>query len=334
MKQYYICKPGRAQEGPYPEDMVRTCYEQGIFPADTLIWFDGAPEWMPIQNVFTEQRQAPSMPSAPETSVPPSAASAAESVVATPVAADVQSTPSVATISAPQPSMPGTSAGSVATPPPFVPSSCPVPPPFPLQEEATYYVALPGMQPQGPYTKSAVLSGYYQGAYPAGTMVWGPDTGSWIPVQQLSQPAGLAYPMGGMSMASVPLWNKPKTWNLITAFTSCMKRYAQFRGRASRAEYWYFRLAHLLIVLVPGLIAAVVTGEQYVVKIVVAIATLPFLLPLLAVQARRLHDRKLSAWWLLLCLLSYIGAIILMIISCLPSKDESNPHGSAPLPPA
>lgn len=273
MKQYYICKPGRTQEGPYPEDMVRTCYEQGVFPADTLIWYEGASEWMPIQSIF------------------------------------------VATQAEPAP----------AVPPPF---QAPPPP----QEEAVYYVTHPGMQPQGPYTRTAVITGYYQGAYPPGTMIWGPDTGTWIPIENL---LGSALHSGVKSVVGHFQGRaNAKSWNPITAFTSCMKRYAQFRGRASRAEYWYFRLAHFLIVLVPGLIAAVLTGEQYVVKIVVAIATLPFLLPLLAVQARRLHDRKLSAWWLLLCLLSYIGAIILMIISCLPSKNESNPHGSAPLPPA
>lgn len=125
--KFYICKPGFDQEGPYPEEMVRSCYEQGIFPADTLIWFDGAAEWMPIQSVFATSGQASSMSSAPETSVPA--------------------------------------------------------PPSPPHEEAVYYVDQPGMQPQGPYTKSTVLADYYKGTYPAGSMVWGPDTGTWIPIE-------------------------------------------------------------------------------------------------------------------------------------------------------
>lgn len=309
--------------------MVRTCYEQGIFPADTLIWFDGAPEWMPIQNVFTEQRQAPSMPSAPETSVPPSAASAAESVVATPVAADVQLTPSVATISAPQPSMPGTSAGSVATPPPFVPSSCPVPPPFPLQEEATYYVALPGMQPQGPYTKSAVLSGYYQGAYPAGTMVWGPETASWIPITALPQFAASPVQGGNAISRQFQTWGKAKDWNPVNAFVSCMKRYAQFSGRASRPEYWYCQLALFILLLLVGVgrVALEACDAELVGMLLALIVRLAIIVPMFALAVRRCHDTGRCGWYILIPIYGWV-------IFFLPSTNGNNQYGSAPLPPA
>lgn len=273
MKQYYVCKPGCTQEGPYPEDMVRTCYEQGVFPADTLIWYEGASEWMPIQSIF------------------------------------------VATQAEPAP----------AVPPPF---QAPPPP----QEEAVYYVTHPGMQPQGPYTRTAVITGYYQGAYPPGTMIWGPDTGTWIPIENL---LGSALHSGVKSVVGHFQGRaNAKSWNPITAFVSCMKRYIQFSGRASRSEYWFFKLATVLIVLVPTLIAAVITGDQDICNIVSLIALFPFLLPNLAVQARRLHDRGMKAWWLLLLLLSWFGVIPLLIISCFPSKKEPNQYGTSPLPPA
>ena len=199
MKQYYICKPGRTQEGPYPEDMVRTCHEQGIFPADTLIWFDGAAEWMPIQRIF------------------------------------------VATQAEPAP----------AVPPPF---QAPPPP----QEEAVYYVTHPGMQPQGPYTRTAVITGYYQGAYPPGTMIWGPDTGTWIPIENLLGSA--LHSCIKSVVGHFQGWGNAKSWNPITAFVSCMKRYAQFNGRASRSEYWYFQLAWFIL-YIPIVIAKAVLAE-------------------------------------------------------------------------
>ena len=326
MKQYYICKPGRTQEGPYPEDMVRTCYEQGIFPADALIWFDGAAEWMPIQSVFAAPRQAPTMPSAPESSVPAPESAAAEIAAVLP-----QSESSGFSMPTPQSAMPAAPATTVATPPPYMTTPCPVPPP-PPQEEAVYYVAQPGMQPLGPYARTAVITGYYQGVYPPGTMIWGPDTGTWIPIENLLGSA--LHSCNKSVVGHFQGWANAKSWNPITAFVSCMKRYAQFNGRASRSEYWFFKLATVLIVLVPTLIAAVITGDQDICNIVSLIALFPFLLPNLAVQARRLHDRGMKAWWLLLFLLSWFGVIPLLIISCFPSKKEPNQYGTSPLPPA
>lgn len=325
MKQYYICKPGRTQEGPYPEDMVRTCYEQGIFPAGTLIWFDGAAEWIPIQSVFATSGRASSMPSAPESSVPepePSAASADISL---------QTEPTDSSMPTPQSAMPAAPAVTVATPPPYMTTPYPVPPP-PPQEEAVYYVTQPGMQPQGPYTRTAAITGYYQGVYPPGTMIWGPDTGTWIPIENI---LGSALHSGVKSVEGhFQGWANAKSWNPITAFVSCMKRYIQFSGRASRSEYWYFVLVKFLIYIALTLLAIAITEEKAIVKMVQYIGLLPLLLPFLAVQARRLHDRGLKAWWLFLLLLGVFGLIPLFIMSCFPSKKEPNQHGAAPLPPA
>lgn len=64
--KFYICKPGGDQEGPYPEEMVRTCFEQGILPADTVVWYEGATEWMPIQNICAIPQAAAMAPSPPQ----------------------------------------------------------------------------------------------------------------------------------------------------------------------------------------------------------------------------------------------------------------------------
>lgn len=321
MKQYYICKPGRTQEGPYPEDMVRTCYEQGIFPADSLIWFDGAAEWMPIQSVFAAPRQAPTMPSAPESSVPAPASAAAEIAAVLP-----QSESSGFSMPMPQSAMPAAPAATVATPPPYMTSPCPVPPP-PPQEEAVYYVAQPGMQPQGPYARTAVITGYYQGAYPLGSRVWGPDTGTWIPIENLLGSA--LHSCNKSVVGHFQGWANAKSWNPITAFISCMKRYAQFSGRASRSEYWFFQLA-LVILYIPIIIAKAVLAEcdaEVVGLLLDLIFRLATLVPIIAVAARRCHDTGRSGWFMLIPIYGWV-------LFFLPSKNENNPYGSSPLPPA
>ena len=67
----------------------------------------------------------------------------------------------------------------------------------------------------------------------------------------------------------------------------CFSKYADFSGRASRSEYWWF---FLFIVLVG-------TATSFVSDYVSAIFLLGTLLPSLAAATRRLHDTQRSGWW-------------------------------------
>jgi uncharacterized membrane protein YhaH (DUF805 family) len=62
------------------------------------------------------------------------------------------------------------------------------------------------------------------------------------------------------------------------------------------------------------------------------IVVLGLLLPSLTLSFRRLHDRNKSAWWLLLCLIPLIGAIIIFIWTyCLRGTMGDNRFGPDPL---
>ncbi|WP_162150294.1 DUF805 domain-containing protein [Asticcacaulis sp. AC460] len=90
-------------------------------------------------------------------------------------------------------------------------------------------------------------------------------------------------------------------------------KYADFRGRARRSEYWLFQLFQFLVafvliaimmISVVGSIAdrnagAAVGGSAALMGFIMVFA-LACLLPNLAVTVRRLHDTNKSAWWLLL----------------------------------
>lgn len=84
-------------------------------------------------------------------------------------------------------------------------------------------------------------------------------------------------------------------------FVKCLRHYADFRGRASRPEFWYFVLM-LFLVLVP--MFAVIMGVTTLYNIggtvrrcLVYVVSLPFILPYVAVMVRRLHDSGRSGWW-------------------------------------
>ena len=83
----------------------------------------------------------------------------------------------------------------------------------------------------------------------------------------------------------------------------CFSQYAEFTGRASRAEFWWW----FLFILLAG-IAAGILGEA-----VSALFSLGTLLPSLAVGARRLHDTNRSGWRLLLWLIPVLGWILLIV---------------------
>lgn len=94
-------------------------------------------------------------------------------------------------------------------------------------------------------------------------------------------------------------------------------RYADFKGRARRAEYWLFALFQFLVTVGLMLIASmsVFSGDMatavtglFGVLALIGVASLIFLIPNLAVLTRRLHDINLSGWWISLLLPSYISA--------------------------
>jgi len=92
---------------------------------------------------------------------------------------------------------------------------------------------------------------------------------------------------------------------LIDAIKVCFAKYADFEGRASRSEYWWFFLA----VLIGSTAAWLVSPRIYA---LVEVATL---LPMIAVGARRLHETNKSGWWQLLGLVPFGIFVVLIFLA-------------------
>ena len=56
-----------------------------------------------------------------------------------------------------------------------------------------------------------------------------------------------------------------------------------------------------------------------------ALFCLAAFLPLLSAQARRLHDARLSGWWMLLWLIPYLGWLVLLVLFLLPRRAPLRP---------
>lgn len=132
---------------------------------------------------------------------------------------------------------------------------------------------------------------------------------------------------------------------MINATKSYFTNYVNFKGRTSRADYWWTMLGIFLLTFIIAFIAGLIFGipevptsyatpqeaieflksyftHGYVV--VLMIWSLVLILPSLAICVRRLHDINKSGWWYLLNLVPYVGGIVLFIFYLLPSVKEGN----------
>lgn len=114
--------------------------------------------------------------------------------------------------------------------------------------------------------------------------------------------------------------NETSSITFYESILKCLTKYAEFNGRASRSEFWWFALFIALGVSAFTLLNETL-GEVFL------IATL---LPLLAVGSRRLHDAGKSAWQLLYLLVPVAGVIILGIFWASPSIDSLSKKDTLP----
>lgn len=108
------------------------------------------------------------------------------------------------------------------------------------------------------------------------------------------------------------------------------QKYTDRSGRATRSEFWWWFLFVVIGNVVASIIDSALFGAQGfpLVGIVFGFA---LLLPTICVAARRLHDRDMSGWWLLLWLVPFVGGLIILILCALEGTKGDNRFGPDPL---
>ncbi|MBX2920937.1 MAG: DUF805 domain-containing protein [Chitinophagaceae bacterium] len=117
------------------------------------------------------------------------------------------------------------------------------------------------------------------------------------------------------------------------------ENYANFNGRARRAEYWYFALANFILLIpfyIIGWIGAVnqSNGLMMLGFGIYFLAALGTLVPSLAVGVRRLHDLGKSGWYYFVGLIPFVGGIILLVWFFTDGNRFTNAYGEDPKNPA
>ena len=187
------------------------------------------------------------------------------------------------------------------------------------------------------------------------------------PNQQPQYPAAPAYAapaVGGVPGPGEPLDGAASPDQLTrplsgASFGQAVKRffknYANFKGRASRSEYWWVMLLVFLIELIPlvliilgGIIMAASSGYDPVTYEstgpngagifllfagygLLLLIGLGILVPSIAIAWRRLHDGNFAGPFYFLSLIPYVGGIIMIVFMLLPSKAEGRRFDAANL---
>ncbi|MCD8070348.1 MAG: DUF805 domain-containing protein [Akkermansiaceae bacterium] len=134
----------------------------------------------------------------------------------------------------------------------------------------------------------------------------------------------------------------PVRRNMWRHFTYCMRHYADFRGRATRAEFWSFSAISALfscLFLLP-LFAARLICLQKIASNPETLAScaaasfalgglwyLAILVPTLAATWRRLHDIGLSGAFYFVSFIPLVGGLVLFVLEIIDSKPGANKYG-------
>ena len=122
---------------------------------------------------------------------------------------------------------------------------------------------------------------------------------------------------------------------MVNPWTAVVRTFKSWngQGRAQRSEYWLGGLIYQSLLVfaffgltVPFLFAdAGVAVDLWLAMVVISVVV--FMIPLLSLQIRRLHDIGASGWWILLAVfLPYIGPMVLLFLAVLPSQPHPNKY--------
>lgn len=91
-----------------------------------------------------------------------------------------------------------------------------------------------------------------------------------------------------------------------------LQKYADFTGRAPRAEFWWYVLgvviASIIARIIDNILGMHVAGPYGPLALIVGLG---LLVPNIAVAVRRLHDTNRSGWWILVPVVPYTIAFVL-----------------------
>ncbi|KRN99931.1 DUF805 domain-containing protein [Companilactobacillus kimchiensis] len=131
---------------------------------------------------------------------------------------------------------------------------------------------------------------------------------------------------------------KQSVWNesFRPGIISSTKLYFQdlFVGakRMSRKDFWWGYLGMTIVAyVIAGLLALAISkmpvDDFYwstIIGVAMAMTLAYYWISVFTAEIRRLHDRNMHGWWILISLVPLVGEIALLVLLCLPQRDFGN----------
>jgi uncharacterized membrane protein YhaH (DUF805 family) len=134
----------------------------------------------------------------------------------------------------------------------------------------------------------------------------------------------------------------------IEAIKTCLfDKYATFKGRATRSEFWWFLLTMLPFeMLVRVLVEVLRDGDLVKILLVdgglnpwlfsslfmlITLVCILTIIPMVAVTVRRLHDiNKSGYWYFLIPVVPVVGSIVVLLLCLKKTYPIDNQYGPVP----
>ena len=107
-------------------------------------------------------------------------------------------------------------------------------------------------------------------------------------------------------------------------------KYAMFKGRANRSEFWLFALVNVAISIVYQILVSVLAGSTattLIVSIIFGVIALAILVPGLALSVRRMHDIGKGGGWIFISFVPIIGSIWFLVLCIKEGEPAANRFG-------
>lgn len=114
----------------------------------------------------------------------------------------------------------------------------------------------------------------------------------------------------------------------MESIKTVFSKYAVFKGRARRSEYWWFVLFCFIVTAILSAIGSYIFGDGD--NYLVTAFDVAVFLPSLGVGMRRMHDIGKSGWWILIGLIPIVGLIIMIVWCARDGEPGSNQYGVNP----
>jgi uncharacterized membrane protein YhaH (DUF805 family) len=119
-------------------------------------------------------------------------------------------------------------------------------------------------------------------------------------------------------------------------YLAAMQKFADFEGRSTRAEYWYFHVFNILAMIAVAIVDTLLfnRGDSQSVRLVFSwFYIFASIIPNYAVTIRRLYDTNHSGWWMFISMIPIAGGIWYFMLLIADGTSGSNSYGQDPKTP-